>query len=166
MNTGSLLAIDVSRHGLTALVALVCLIVLMTATQTGQAQSSSSRQADNDAYTITTTVRIAQPYDLHAMNDEFQKARLLKEEDGVGTFEITYRPLHEQKVEANPNWRQDAALIADYLRPRPAANWDEALRRQILEDLQHDGIDPDRLDDKTLVEKVSAWALKRSEFNT
>jgi len=37
MNTGSLLAIDVSRHGLTALVALVCLIVLMTATQTGQA---------------------------------------------------------------------------------------------------------------------------------
>jgi hypothetical protein len=119
----------------------------------------------DDAYTITTTVKIAQPYDLRAMNDEFQTAWLLKEEGGVGTFEVVYRPLHQQQITANPHWRQDDAKMLEYLRPRPAANWDEGLRQQILKDLRADGIDPDTLDDKTLVEQVSAWAMRRSEGN-
>jgi len=118
-----------------------------------------------DAYTITTTTRIAKPYDVRAMNDEFQSARLLSEQDGVGTFEITYRPFHVQHVGSNPNWRVDDAKMTEYLTPRPCANWDADLRKQILADLRAAGIEPDRLDDRTLVEKVSNWALGRSKFN-
>ena len=118
-----------------------------------------------DGYTITTTLRIAKPYRLAAMNDEFQSATLISEKDGVGTFRITYRPLHAQQVGSDPNWRKDDAGMTDYLKPRPCANWDPALRSQILSDLHDDGIDPSGLDDRTLVEKVSRWALQRSSFN-
>lgn len=118
-----------------------------------------------DGYTITTHLRLVQPYRLQDMNDEFQSAKLIGEKDGVGEFEITYRPFHVQHVGADPNWRQDDAAMVDYLKPMPAANWDEALRSRILSDLKSDGIDADKLDDKTLVEKVSRWALQRSSFN-
>ena len=119
----------------------------------------------DDGYTIKTTLRLAQPYDVKAMNDEFQSARLLSEANGVGTFEIIYRPFHVQTVGSNPNWRKDDAKMVEYLRPRPCANWDEGLRAQILKDLKSAGIDPSKLDDKTLVEQVSNWAMNRSKFN-
>jgi hypothetical protein len=120
----------------------------------------------DSSYTITTTVRLAPPYDLAAMNDEFQSARLLKEEDGTGVFEITFKPFHEQKITANPHWQQDDAKMTEYLRPRPAANWDPELRQQILSDLRDGGIEPDKLDDKTLVERVSSWAMQRADTNS
>jgi len=119
----------------------------------------------NDDYTITTTVRLVQPYDIRAMNDEFQSAKLIGEKGGVGTFEITYRPLHIQQVTADPNWRKSDRKMAEYLLPRTCANWDADLKTQILSDLRKDGIDPEKLDDKTLVERVSNWALQRSRFN-
>jgi hypothetical protein len=131
----------------------------------GFAMAARQTQRDDD-YTITTVARLAKPYDLRAMNDEFQSAKLLSESGGVGTFRITYKPFHVQTVTADPNWRRDDAGMTEYLKPRLAANWDSGLRRQILSDLRADGIDPNNLDDKTLVEKVSSWALRRSTFNS
>lgn len=116
-------------------------------------------------YTLTTTLRLVQPYDVKAMNDEFQDATLLSEKDGVGTFKITYHLFHHQEVTADPNWREDDAKMAEYLRPRPAANWDPELQKQILADLKADGIDPNTMDDKTLVPKVASWALNRCQHN-
>ncbi len=129
------------------------------------AQKVVTPQEAGDAYTITTTLKLAQPYDVRAMNDEFQSARLLEEKDGAGTFEITYRPFHVQTVTANPNWRTDDAKMDEFLRRRPAANWNPDLRAQILADLKADDIDPSQLDDKTLVERLAGWAIKRSRFN-
>lgn len=119
-----------------------------------------------DDYTITTVMKLVQPYDVRAMNDEFQSAKLLRQEGGVGTFQITYRPFHRQVVTANPNWRIDDAKMTEFLKPRLCANWDAALKEQILRDLRADGIDVSKLDDKTVVEKVSRWALNRSAFNS
>lgn len=116
-------------------------------------------------YTLTTTLRLVAPYDVKAMNDEFQDAKLISVADGVATFKITYHLFHKQEVRANPNWRQDDATMTEFLRPRPAANWDKDLQTQILKDLKADGIDPTKLDDKAVVEKVSRWALKRAHFN-
>ncbi|HVT12314.1 MAG TPA: transglutaminase domain-containing protein [Fimbriimonadaceae bacterium] len=116
-------------------------------------------------YTLTTTLRLLPPYDVKAMNDEFQDATLLSVKDGVATFRITYHLFHKQVVTADPNWRKDDAKMAEYLRPRPAANWDPELRKRIIADLKADGIDPDNLDDKTLVEKVSRWAMRRAKSN-
>ena len=36
---------------------------------------------------------------------------------------------------------------------------------QVVKDLKSAGIDPSKLDDKTLVEQVSNWAMNRSKFN-
>jgi hypothetical protein len=118
-----------------------------------------------DRYTIVTKVKIAEPFDVRAMNDEFQSARLLSESGGVGTFEITYRPYHVQKITADPDWRRHDARMTDYLRPLPAANWNAELRKQIISDLREAGIDPDHLDDRTLVQQVSSWALSRTSYN-
>ncbi|HTQ10013.1 MAG TPA: transglutaminase domain-containing protein [Fimbriimonadaceae bacterium] len=128
-------------------------------------QKGATPDQVGDGYTIVTTVKIAQPYRLADMNDEFQSARLQSESDGVGTFEITYRPFHRQNISADPNWRKDDAEMGEYLRPHPAADWTPALRKQILSDLAAAGIDPAKLDDKTLVENASAWAMRRSKFN-
>jgi hypothetical protein len=117
-------------------------------------------------YTLKTTLKLVPPYDINAMNDEFQDAKLLSEDHGVATFQITYHLFHQQQVTANPNWKSDDAKMVEYLKPRPAANWDADLQAQILSDLKADGIDPDKLDDKDLVEKVSRWALARSNGNT
>src|ERR1035438_1723749 len=84
------------------------------------------------AYSIVTKTRLVQPYDLSAMNDEFQRARLLEERDGIGTFEITYYPFHRQAVTANGNWLAEDRSMREYLKPRPAANWDPALQAEIL----------------------------------
>ncbi|MFI5385733.1 MAG: transglutaminase domain-containing protein [Fimbriimonadales bacterium] len=116
-------------------------------------------------YTLTTTLRVVQPYDVKAMNDEFQQATLLSERDGIATFRITYHLFHRQAVTANPNWKADDAKMVEYLEPRPAANWDSDLQRRILADLKAHGIDPDKLDDKTLVPMIATWALGRCQHN-
>lgn len=120
----------------------------------------------NDSYAITLTMQLAKPYDVRAMNDEFQSARLLSEKAGVGTFEIRLHPLHFQTVTGNPNWAKDDKDMAEFLKPRPAANWDAAFRKTLLHDLALAGIDPQKLDDRTLVERVSSWAMQRSTFNS
>jgi hypothetical protein len=56
--------------------------------------------------------------------------------------------------------------MTEYLKPRACANWDEDLKRRIVADLRSEGIEPDKLDDKSLVEKVSNWAIRRSNFNS
>jgi hypothetical protein len=140
-------------------------IVFVLATGCASPQTHIA-QMPNEPYTITTVTKIAEPYRVQDMNDEFQSAELLNESGRIGTFRITYRPFHVQTVGSNPNWKKDDAKMQEYLRPRPAANWDPDLQRRILADLAKAGIDPDKLDDRTLVEKVSDWALKRSQFNS
>jgi len=127
--------------------------------------SSSRSQLGNDAYAIKTVLRLAPPYDVKAMNDEFQTAKLIEEKDGVGTFEIVLRPLHRQEIVPNPNWRKDDAGMTEFLKPRPAANWDAEMRTRVLAELHAAGIDPEKLDDKTCVEKVARWAMQRSTSN-
>jgi hypothetical protein len=52
--------------------------------------------------------------------------------------------------------------MPEYLTTAPAENWDEAMRRDLLAELGQAGIDPDRLTDKQLVERVLKWAMQRA----
>lgn len=126
---------------------------------------SPVRQSNPQDYTITAVMRLVPPYNVQAMNDEFQDAKLISERNGIGTFKVTYHVFHRQKIDADPKWRQHDSGMRKFLDPAPAANWDPGLRATILAELKQAGIEPAKLDDRTLVEKVSNWAMGRSKFN-
>jgi hypothetical protein len=69
-------------------------------------------------------------------------------------------------IKGNPNWKKDWAGMKEYLAPGITTNWDEAMRAALLRELAEDGIDPDRLTDREVVEQVSRWLFKRSRHRS
>jgi hypothetical protein len=118
--------------------------------------------AKEDTYTITSVLQLLQPVNRADMNDDFQDARVMAQDKDSRTVEVTYYPLRQVSIGENPNWRKDYAGMTEYLKATPTENWDETMRRDLLAELLQDGIDPDKLTDKQLVEAVSRWAMKRS----
>jgi transglutaminase-like putative cysteine protease len=116
----------------------------------------------SDTYTITATLELAKPFNAADMTDPFQEARVISQTADSCVVEITYYPLFRQEVGENRNWRKDYAGMTEYLRPTPTENWDEKMRTDLLAELRSDGIDPEQLTDKQLVELVSRWAMRRS----
>ena len=118
--------------------------------------------AKEDTYTITSVLRVLPPADPAAMSDDFQDVRVLARDKDSATVEVTYYPLYQQTVGEDPDWRKDDAGMTAFLQPTPAENWDAAMRRDLIAQLKQDGIDPDALTDKALVERVSRWAMNRA----
>ena len=132
----------------------------------GAAVTSASAQRHppkEKTYTITSVLKVLKPVDPAVMNDDFQDVRVLAQDKDSYTLEVTYYPLFQQTVGEDPDWRKDDAGMTAYLRPTPTENWDAAMRRDLLAQLRQDGIDPDALTDKQLVEQVSRWAMRRAQ---
>src|SRR5262249_14413935 len=68
-----------------------------------------------------------------------------------------------EAIKGNPNWKKDYAGMKEYLAPGITTNWDEPMRKDLLRELAADGIDPDKLTDKEVVEQGSRWLFKRSK---
>ncbi len=119
-------------------------------------------------YALVSTLEIVKPIDVAAMTDGDQDARLVAETEHTVTVEVRSYPLAEPPpVGTDPDWRaHDGAdpKLQPYLAPGPTANWDGELRDELLDALHSSGIDPDRLDDRTLVERVSAWLFASGAF--
>ena len=115
-----------------------------------------------DTYTITSVIQVLKPVNPDDMNDDFQDARVLAQDKDSCTVEVTYYPFYQPAIGENPNWRTDDASMTQYLKPTATENWDEAMRRDLIAELRQANIDPDRLTDKQLVERVSAWAMNRA----
>jgi len=115
-----------------------------------------------DTYTITSVIQVLEPVNPADMNDDFQDARVLAQDKDSCTVEVTYYPFYQPAIGENPNWRTDDAGMTQYLKPTATENWDEAMRRDLIAELRQANIDPDRLTDKQLVERVSAWAMNRA----
>ena len=115
-----------------------------------------------DTYTITSVIQVLNPVNPADMNDDFQDARVLAQDKDSCTVEVTYYPFYRPVIGENPNWRTDDAGMTQYLKPTATENWDEAMRRDLIAELRQANIDPDRLTDKQLVERVSAWAMSRA----
>jgi transglutaminase-like putative cysteine protease len=126
--------------------------------------SDERRPRKEDTYTITSVIQVLRPVNPADMNDDFQDARVLAQDKDSYTVEVTYYPLCRPAVGEDPDWRKDDAGMTEYLRPTPTENWDETMRRDLVAELRQDGIDPDRLTDKQLVEQVSRWAEKRAHL--
>ncbi len=127
--------------------------------------ATRARQVE-DAYTITSTLQILKPVDPSVMSDDFQDVRVISQDADSATVEVTYYPLLRQEIGENPRWRQEDAAMIEYLRPTPAENWDEPMRRDLFAELRVAGIDPERLTDRQLVEQVSRWAMRRAHSTT
>jgi hypothetical protein len=81
-------------------------------------------------------------------------------------LEVISYPLNSngEAISANPNWQKDYAGMKEYLKPGVTTNWDAAMQKDLLEDLAKNGIDPGRLTDKEVVEKVSRWLFGRCSY--
>ncbi|MHC4703078.1 MAG: transglutaminase domain-containing protein, partial [Planctomycetota bacterium] len=118
------------------------------------------------AYTIRTILQYLPPYDDAVLNDDFQDARLLEKADDCVEVEVIHYPLSTapESIKPNPNWQEDYSKMTEYLKPRPAANWNEQMRKDLLAELKADGIVIDKLDDEQVVKKVAAWLMRRSRY--
>ncbi len=117
-------------------------------------------------YSVRSIVKVMPPVNLDALNDDYQDARVLKKTDTFIELEVIHYPLNTnaQTLEGNPDWKRDAARLESHIRPGLTTNWDEAMRKDLIAALRADNIDPDLLNDKTLVREVSRWLFAHSKF--
>jgi hypothetical protein len=119
-------------------------------------------------YTITSEMQFAKPFNVADMNDDYQDARLIEQDGDWTKVEITYYPLNTncKGIRGNPNWKRDYAHMTKFLAPTVTENWDDKMRADLLTELHRDSIDPDRLTDLQVVERVSEWLRRRSHSTT
>jgi hypothetical protein len=117
-------------------------------------------------YSVRAVIRIMPPYNLAAINDDYQDVRVRSQTKDYAEIEVVSYPLNTngEAITANPNWRKDYAGMKEYLQPGVTTNWDDGLRKDLLAALAKDGIDVDKLTDKEVVEKVARWILGRCSY--
>ena len=117
-------------------------------------------------YTVRSVVKVMPPVNEACLNDDYQDARVLARGPNFIELEVIHYPLNTnaEAIRSNPDWRRDAASMKEYLRPGITTNWDDAMRRDLVAALEADGIDPDRLDDRQLVTRASAWLMAHSKY--
>jgi hypothetical protein len=118
------------------------------------------------AYTIRSVVKVMPPVNEACFNDDYQDARILSRGPNFVELEVIHCPLNTnaEAIRGNPDWRQTNRALDEYLRPGITTNWDEAMQRELVAALNADGIHPDRLDDKTLVQQVARWLFAKSQY--
>jgi hypothetical protein len=117
-------------------------------------------------YSVRAIVRVMPPYNLKALNDDYQDARVRKETRQFVELEAVLYPINTnaEAIKGNPNWKKDYAGMKEYLAPGVTTNWDDDMRKELLRELATDGIEPDKLTDREVVEQVSRWLFNRSRF--
>jgi hypothetical protein len=133
----------------------------------GKGESDGDWQQRREfTYSVRAVIRVMPPYNLRALNDDYQDVRVRKETKEYVELEVVAYPLNTnaEAIKGNPNWKKDYAGMKEYLDPGITTNWDDEMRKNLLRELAKDGIDPDKLTDKQVVEQVSRWLFARSQF--
>jgi len=117
-------------------------------------------------YTVRTIVRVLPPVTDDVLHDDYQDARVLERKDDYVELEVIHYPLNTvaSAITGDPKWREHRAGLEMYTRPGLTANWDEPMRSSLVAALAKDGIDAQKLDDKTLVERASRWIFAHSKY--
>jgi hypothetical protein len=117
-------------------------------------------------YSVRAVIRVMPPYNLQTLNDDYQDVRVLKETKDFVELEVVVYPFNSnaETIKGNPNWKKDYAGMKKYLEPGVTTNWDDEMRTNLLRELAKDGIDADKLTDKEVVEQVSSWLFRRSQY--
>jgi len=117
-------------------------------------------------YSIRSVVKVMPPVTLDCLNDDYQDARVLSRGDHFVELEVIHYPLNTNAtaIGTNPDWRRDAQSKQEFTRAGITTNWDDAMRRDLIAALIADGIDPEALDDKSLVSRAAAWLFANSKY--
>jgi hypothetical protein len=135
----------------------------------GQGVSDGDWQQRREfTYSVRAVLRVMPPYNLKAINDDYQDVRVRKETKEFVELEVVAYPFNSNAaaIKGNPNWQKDYAGMKEYLAPGTTTNWDAPMRTALLNELAKDGIAPDKLTDKEVVEQVSRWLFKRSQYRS
>jgi hypothetical protein len=134
----------------------------------GGVPDGDRRQRREFTYSVRAVLRVMPPYNLQAMNDDYQDVRLRKETKDYAELEVVLYPFNTnaEAIESNPSWRTDYAGMKEYLAPGVTTNWDAEMQKDLLAELARAGIRPERLTDKQVVEQVSPWLYQRSTYRS
>jgi len=115
-------------------------------------------------YTIRSVIKVMRPCNTAVINDDYQDARVLSETDDYVELEVIHYPFNTNAdaIEGERDWQARDPTLKSYLDPGITTNWDEQMRRDLLAELNADGIDVVALTDKEVVERVSRWLMNRS----
>ena len=139
------------------------------------ADSDGDGVRDNDwherreyAYTVRSVVKVMRPCDPSAANDDYQDARVLSETDHYVELEVVHYPFNTNAtaIEGSKEW-QTPSPSPDrqvYLEAGITTNWDDAMRRDLIGQLQVDGINLAELADRHVVERVADWLLSHGKY--
>jgi len=110
-------------------------------TDPAKADSDGDGIPDGDAnerreytYTIEAVRTLRTWYHPEAMDDSFQDVEVISEKDGVLTYRVVLYPYANDAPVGDPAWKAHASdpAFARLLAPSRTANWDEAMRAEIL----------------------------------
>jgi Transglutaminase-like superfamily len=98
-----------------------------------------------------------------AVSDGWQDAREIRRDDDGVEIEIVAYPLATPvaPLEADAKRTVPAEALAPFVRPNLTNDFDDAMRTELVAALAADGIRVEGLGDRTLVERVSRWAMDR-----
>src|SRR5262249_47752549 len=70
-------------------------------------------------YSVRAVVRVMPPYNLKALNDDYQDVRVRAETKEYAELEVVVYPLNTnaRAIQGNPNWKKDYAGMKEYLDP-------------------------------------------------
>jgi hypothetical protein len=130
------------------------------------ARDGDRQQRREFTYSVRAVIRLMPPYNLDALNDDYQDVRVVSQTKDYAEVEVMLYPLNTNAdaIESNANWKSDDASMKEYLDPGITTNWDERMQKDLLAELARAGIHPDRLTDRQVVEQVSRWLYGRSQY--
>lgn len=121
-------------------------------------------------YTIKATIQIAGSWDINAMNNYYQDARIIGTNDYTECEIVLYiENSMKEGIGRNSDWGKYGPEFNEYLKPYIYTNWDEKMREDLIKELKAYGIHPEVLSDKELVQRVSMWIRETTipqEYNT
>jgi hypothetical protein len=117
-------------------------------------------------YTIRSVVKVIRLVNIETINDDYQDARVLSENENYIELEVVHYPFNTnaESIGANTDWRKPAACMKEYLEPGITTNWDPKMREDLLKKLRNDRIELEHLTDKAVVEKVSRGLLSQARY--
>lgn len=108
-------------------------------------------------YTIALDARLIEPYDLDFMASHlYQDIQVIEETDDYVDLKILLYPYnkYDQTLVANSNWQADNATLSDSILSGQFNDWDETMRKDLLDLLHLNGIYPDQMTDMDLVIEI------------
>ena len=117
-------------------------------------------------YTVRSVVKVMRPCDVTVANDDYQDARVLSETDTYVELEVVHYPFNTNAaaMEGSMEWHTPSPDLKADLQAGITTNWDDAMRRDLMAALQSNGIEPQRLTDRQVVERVAGWLLARGKY--